>query len=91
MQCAISSSLYDPYQPDRADRRSQPITIDGRQGWLIETDITVADPDLDFPGDRAIFIVVADGGLGHVLRRGADRRHPAGGGLEPDRTRPAGR
>ena len=31
------------------------------QGWLIETDITVVDPDLDFPGDRAIFIVVADG------------------------------
>ncbi len=61
VQCAISSSLYDPYQPDRTDRRSQPITIDGRQGWLIETDITVADPDLDFPGDRAIFIVVADG------------------------------
>ena len=61
VQCAISSSLYDPYQPSRADRRSQPITIDGRKGWLIETDITVADPDLDFAGDRAVFVVVADG------------------------------
>jgi hypothetical protein len=61
VQCAISSALYDPYEPSRADRRSHPITIDGRNGWLIETDITVADPDLDFPGDRAIFIVVADG------------------------------
>ena len=61
VQCAVSSALYDPYQPSRADVRSQPITIDGREGWLIETDVTVVDPNLDFPGDRAIFLVVADG------------------------------
>ena len=61
VQCAVSSALYDPYQPSRADRRSEPIVVDGREGWLIETDITVVGTDLDFPGDRAIFVVVADG------------------------------
>jgi hypothetical protein len=61
VQCAISSALYEPYEPSRADRRSHPINLDGRQGWLIETDITVANTELDFPGDRAIFIVVANG------------------------------
>ena len=61
VQCAVSSALYDPYQPGRADRRSEGIVVDGRAGWLIETDITVADTNLDFAGDRAIFVVVADG------------------------------
>ena len=40
---------------------ARPITIDGREGWLIESDITVTAPGLAFPGDRAIFVVVRDG------------------------------
>jgi hypothetical protein len=53
--------MYNPYSPTRTDRRSETITIDGRTGWIIETDITVSTPRLPFPGDRTIFIVIPDG------------------------------
>ena len=61
VQCAISGDLYSPFAPTRTDRRSEAIIIDGREGWLIESDITVTAPGLAFPGDRTIFIVVRDG------------------------------
>ena len=79
VQCAITGNMYNPYDPIRSDRRSEPLTIDGHAGWLIETDITVDRPrSCHFPGDRTVFIVVADGRrLGPVLRGGADRRRGA--------------
>jgi hypothetical protein len=61
VQCTLTGDMYDPYQPVRTDRRSEAITIDGREGWLIETDITVTAPGLAFRGDRTIFLVVRDG------------------------------
>jgi len=62
VQCTLTSQMYDPYQPVvRTDRRSEAITVDGREGWLIESDITVTAPGLAFRGDRTIFVVVRDG------------------------------
>jgi hypothetical protein len=61
VQCTLTGDVYDPWQPVRTDRRSEAITIDGRDGWLIEADITVTAPGLAFPGDRTIFLVVRDG------------------------------
>jgi Protein of unknown function (DUF2510) len=61
VQCALTGSLYEPYGPTRTDRRSEAVTIDGREGWLIESDVTVTAPGLAFPGDRTIFVVVRDG------------------------------
>jgi hypothetical protein len=61
LQCALTGEMYQPYAPVSKERRSQAVTIDGREGWLIETDITVTAPGLAFPGDRTIFIVVRDG------------------------------
>jgi hypothetical protein len=61
VQCALTGEIYKPFAPTRTDRRSEAVTIDGREGWLIETDITVTAPGLAFPGDRAIFVVVRDG------------------------------
>jgi Protein of unknown function (DUF2510) len=61
VSCALTSSFYQAYVPERNDRRSEAITIDGREGWLIETDITVTAPGLAFSGDRTIFVVVRDG------------------------------
>ena len=61
VQCAITGNMYNPYDPTRRDRRSEPLTIDGHPGWVIETDITVTTAGLPFPGDRTVFIVVADG------------------------------
>lgn len=61
VQCAITGNMYNPYDPTRTDRRSEPLTVDGHAGWVIETDITVTTPGLPFPGDRAVFIVIADG------------------------------
>jgi hypothetical protein len=60
VQCVLTGQIYEPHQPTRTDRRSEAVTIDGREGWLIETDITVTAPGLGFPGDRTIFLVVRD-------------------------------
>ena len=57
VQCVLSGDMYRPHTPVRIDRRSEAITIDGREGWLIEADITVTAPGLAFPGDRTVFIV----------------------------------
>jgi hypothetical protein len=61
VQCTLTGDLYQPYLPERTDRRSEAVTINGRTGWLIEADINVTAPGLAFAGDRAIFVVVPDG------------------------------
>ena len=60
-QCVVTSRMYDPYVPMRGDIRSESLSIDGRRGWLIESEITVDRPDLAVLGDHVIFIVVRDG------------------------------
>ena len=60
-QCTVSSNMYLPYAPERRDLRSQTLTVGGRSGWLVETDIVVDTTGLPFEGDRAIFVVVPDG------------------------------
>jgi hypothetical protein len=60
-RCTITSNMYEPYVPVRADRRSSAISVDGRRGWLLETDIRVAVDGLPFPGDHVFMIVVPDG------------------------------
>ncbi len=61
IRCTITSNMYEPYVPVRADRRSSAISVDGRRGWLLETDIRVAVDGLPFPGDHVFMIVVPDG------------------------------
>jgi len=61
MQCLMTGPMYDPYQPSRADRRSEITTVSGRPGWLIDSDIAVAEPGLPFAGDRVMVVVVPDG------------------------------
>ncbi len=60
VQCTVNGSMYLPYGPARHDTRSEEVTISGERGWLIETEISVDQPDLPFAGDRAVFIVVPD-------------------------------
>lgn len=61
MQCAVTTRMYQPYDPSRKDVRSEQITISGKKGWLIESDVTVDYPQLPFAGDKVIFIVVPNG------------------------------
>jgi hypothetical protein len=61
VECTVTGLMYQPYQPSRQDRESKAIKVSGRSGWLIETDIRVVAPGLDFAGDHAVFIVVQDG------------------------------
>jgi uncharacterized protein DUF2510 len=61
VQCLVTGSMYLPYSPARADRRSAATTVSGRAGWLVETDVSVAVPGLPFPGDRVVVVVVPDG------------------------------
>jgi hypothetical protein len=60
-QCVVTGDMYAPWAPTRTDRRSEAVTIDGREGWLIESEITVTAPGLPFRGDRTIFVVVRHG------------------------------
>jgi hypothetical protein len=60
-QCVVTSTMYNPYVPARGDIRSESLSINGRNGWLIESEITVDQPDLALLGDHVIFIVVRDG------------------------------
>jgi Protein of unknown function (DUF2510) len=61
VQCIITGSMYRPYLPTRTDIRSESLSIDGRNGWLIDSEITVDRPDIQVAGDHVIFIVVRDG------------------------------
>ena len=61
VQCVIIGNMYGPYVPTRTDIRSESLSIDGRSGWLIESEITVDRPDVQVGGDHVIFIVVRDG------------------------------
>jgi hypothetical protein len=61
MRCVITGNMYSPYLPARTDIRSESLSIDGHDGWLIESEITVDRPDLPLAGDHTIFIVVRDG------------------------------
>jgi hypothetical protein len=60
-QCLVTGTMYAPYVPTRSDIRSEGLSIDRRNGWLIESEITVDRPDLALLGDHVIFIVVRDG------------------------------
>jgi Protein of unknown function (DUF2510) len=60
-QCVVTGRMYGPYVPTRGDIRSESLSIDGRRGWLIESEITVDQRDLALLGDHVIFIVVRDG------------------------------
>jgi len=61
MRCVITGNMYSPYLPARTDIRSESLSIDGHDGWLVESEITVDRPDIAFAGDHTIFIVVRDG------------------------------
>lgn len=61
LRCTVTSTMYEPYTATRADRRSTATTVDGRRGWLIETDILVAVDGLPFAGDHVFLVVVPDG------------------------------
>jgi Protein of unknown function (DUF2510) len=60
-QCVVTGRMYGPYVPTRGDIRSESLSIDGRRGWLIESEITVDQRDLALLGDHVIFVVVRDG------------------------------
>jgi Protein of unknown function (DUF2510) len=60
-RCIVTGNMYAPYAPTRGDIRSESLSIDGRRGWLIESEITVDRPNLALLGDHVIFIVVRDG------------------------------
>jgi hypothetical protein len=61
VECVIVGNMYGPYRPTRTDIRSESLSIDGRSGWLIDSEITIDRPDVKVAGDHVIFIVVRDG------------------------------
>ena len=60
-ECTVTGDLYRTYSGANDDLRSEAITIDDRNGWLIESDIRVTQPGLKFAGDHVIIVVVRDG------------------------------
>jgi Protein of unknown function (DUF2510) len=61
LQCLMTGSMYAQHRPAPAVRRSEVTTVSGRQGWLVEADVSVTTPGLPFPGDRVVVVVVPDG------------------------------
>jgi hypothetical protein len=61
VECVIVGNMYGPYVPTRTDIRSESLSINGRRGWLIDSEITIDRPDVKVAGDHVIFIVVRDG------------------------------
>ncbi len=61
-ECLVTGDLYRTYSGARTDVRSEAIKVDGRNGWLIESDIRVTEPGLKIAGDHVILVVVRDGG-----------------------------
>ena len=60
-ECIVASDLYRPYDPDRRDVDSRPITVSGTDGWLITTDIGVHVDGLPLAGDHVAVVVIPDG------------------------------
>lgn len=60
-ECIVASDLYRPYEPQRRDLDSRPITVSGTDGWLITTDVEVGVAGLPFAGDHVAVVVVPDG------------------------------
>jgi hypothetical protein len=61
LQCIITGDMYSPYLPTQTDIRSESLSISGRSGWLIDTEITVSQPNIPVAGDHVIIVVVRDG------------------------------
>lgn len=60
-ECIVAGGMYSTHRAARQDLRSAAVKVDGRSGWLIESDISVTEPGLKFAGDHVMIIVVRDG------------------------------
>ncbi|GAB3742044.1 DUF2510 domain-containing protein [Microlunatus parietis] len=60
VQCVASSSFYAHFT-GTDPLKSEAVTIDGRQGWWIRTDIRIDDPEIEADGDTVDVIVVDTG------------------------------
>jgi hypothetical protein len=60
-ECIVASDMYRSHHAERHDRTSHQITVSGRDGWLITTDVVVDVPNLPFRGDHVAVAVVPDG------------------------------
>ena len=60
IQCTISSPLYLRFS-ERTDLWSKAVTVDGRPGWSIRTEIRVDDTEVEAEGDLVEVVVVDTG------------------------------
>ena len=64
MDCFATSDYYQDFV-SRTDVTSEPVTIDGRTGWHLRTEIRVDSPGLPgIPGDRMDIVVLDTGEAG---------------------------
>jgi hypothetical protein len=63
MQCIASSGYYLDYT-GRKDVASKAVTVGGRKGWALRSEIRVDKPGLSVEGDIAEVIVVDTGAAG---------------------------
>ena len=65
MQCIASSGYYDNVV-SRKDIASRAVTVDGKPGWELRSEIRVDEPDLSVEGD-VVDVIVIDAGANESL------------------------
>lgn len=60
MQCMITSGFYDQ-TAERENVWSKAVTVDGRPGWSIRSEVRIDDPQIEAEGDTVDVIVVDTG------------------------------
>lgn len=65
MSCTASSGMYRGFS-GRTDTKAEPMQVSGRDGFRIESDITVNDQGPNIPGDRVVVIALDTGDPTHL-------------------------
>lgn len=65
MDCLVTSGYYSHFS-GRKDVSARRVTVDGRQGWAIRSEIQVDDPQVEAAGD-VVDVVVVDTGSPEAL------------------------
>jgi hypothetical protein len=60
MQCTINQGWFSGFT-GRKDLRDEKFTLDGREGWILSTEVRVDNPSISVEGDVVTIMIIDDG------------------------------